>query len=229
MYEKSDEQGVLPSAGLPCAVLHASVSPVSFRPTCLHAMPAPAARLAEEEANAYFQRVYAGEISVDGLIEVRHTAASGAACSSCLHYFMTFQPAPAVPLHVWWCETVMASATQGCLSPTARTMLPPLAATVTPPAAAAAATAAQVLKGFKNSTLGREQEVFACMVHNLFDEYRFFPKYPDKELHTTGACAPPRGGGTSRAAPCSGRRAGGGRQEGAGFVEVAVGPWSPPC
>lgn len=43
-----------------------------------------------------------------------------------------------------------------------------------------------VLKGFKNSTLGREQEVFACMVHNLFDEYRFFPKYPDKELHTTG-------------------------------------------
>lgn len=44
----------------------------------------------------------------------------------------------------------------------------------------------QVLKGFKNSTLGREQEVFACMVHNLFDEYRFFPKYPDKELHTTG-------------------------------------------
>lgn len=45
---------------------------------------------------------------------------------------------------------------------------------------------AQVLKGFKNSTLGREQEVFACMVHNLFDEYRFFPKYPDKELATTG-------------------------------------------
>lgn len=47
--------------------------------------------------------------------------------------------------------------------------------------------APQVLKGFKNSTLGREQEVFACMVHNLFDEYRFFPKYPDKELATTGA------------------------------------------
>lgn len=65
----------------------------------------------EEEANAYFQRVYAGEITVEALVEV--------------------------------------------------------------------------LKGFKNSTLGREQEVFACMVHNLFDEYRFFPKYPDKELHTT--------------------------------------------
>ncbi|KAL4458253.1 hypothetical protein ABPG75_013118 [Micractinium tetrahymenae] len=65
----------------------------------------------EEEANAYFQRVYAGEITVEALVEV--------------------------------------------------------------------------LKGFKNSTLGREHEVFACMVHNLFDEYRFFPKYPDKELHTT--------------------------------------------
>jgi CCR4-NOT transcription complex subunit 1 len=41
------------------------------------------------------------------------------------------------------------------------------------------------LRGYKNSTLGREQEVFACMVHNLFDEFRFFPRYPDKELHTT--------------------------------------------
>lgn len=42
-----------------------------------------------------------------------------------------------------------------------------------------------ILKDFKNSTVGREQEVFACMIHNLFDEYRFFPKYPDKELFTT--------------------------------------------
>jgi CCR4-NOT transcription complex subunit 1 len=24
------------------------------------------------------------------------------------------------------------------------------------------------------------------MIHNLFDEYRFFPKYPDKELQITG-------------------------------------------
>ena len=23
-------------------------------------------------------------------------------------------------------------------------------------------------------------QVYACMVHNLFDEYRYFPKYPDK-------------------------------------------------
>ena len=25
----------------------------------------------------------------------------------------------------------------------------------------------------------------ACMIHNLFDEYRFFAKYPDKELSIT--------------------------------------------
>ena len=28
-------------------------------------------------------------------------------------------------------------------------------------------------------------QVYACMVHNLFDEYRYFPKYPDKPLRTT--------------------------------------------
>lgn len=43
----------------------------------------------------------------------------------------------------------------------------------------------QMLKLYKSSTEQREQEVFACMVHNLFDEYRFFPKYPDKELNIT--------------------------------------------
>lgn len=32
----------------------------------------------------------------------------------------------------------------------------------------------------------REQKTFSCMVHNLFDEYRFFPKYPEKELRITG-------------------------------------------
>jgi len=42
-----------------------------------------------------------------------------------------------------------------------------------------------MLKRFKTSADPREQEVFACMIHNLFDEYRFFPKYPDKELHIT--------------------------------------------
>ena len=34
----------------------------------------------------------------------------------------------------------------------------------------------QMLKGFKLSQSQREQEVFACMIHNLFDEYRFFPR-----------------------------------------------------
>ncbi len=44
----------------------------------------------------------------------------------------------------------------------------------------------ELLRGFQSSTVPREQEVFACMVHSLFDEYRFFQNYPDKELHTTG-------------------------------------------
>ena len=43
-----------------------------------------------------------------------------------------------------------------------------------------------MLQGFKNSTNPREQDIFKCMIHNLFDEYRFFPKYPDKELKITG-------------------------------------------
>ncbi|KAI7854467.1 CCR4-Not complex component, Not1-domain-containing protein [Circinella umbellata] len=41
------------------------------------------------------------------------------------------------------------------------------------------------LKLFSQSKNTREQDVFACMIHNLFDEYHFFPKYPDKELSIT--------------------------------------------
>ena len=44
----------------------------------------------------------------------------------------------------------------------------------------------EMLKAFKTSTQQREQEVFACMIHNLFDEYRFFPRYPERELLITG-------------------------------------------
>jgi hypothetical protein len=44
----------------------------------------------------------------------------------------------------------------------------------------------QTLKRFKNSSDLREQKIFACMIHNLFDEYRFFHKYPEKELRITG-------------------------------------------
>ena len=32
----------------------------------------------------------------------------------------------------------------------------------------------EMLERFKTSSDTREQEIFACMVHNLFDEYRFF-------------------------------------------------------
>ena len=42
-----------------------------------------------------------------------------------------------------------------------------------------------LLKRFQASGNPREQQVYACMVHNLFDEYRYFPKSPDKPLRTT--------------------------------------------
>jgi len=42
-----------------------------------------------------------------------------------------------------------------------------------------------MLKGFKNSKKPREQQIFDCMIHNLLDEYRFFPEYPDRELRIT--------------------------------------------
>ncbi|CAH1779661.1 unnamed protein product [Owenia fusiformis] len=43
----------------------------------------------------------------------------------------------------------------------------------------------EMLKNFKNSTNKKEIDVFNCMLRNLFEEYKFFPQYPDKELHTT--------------------------------------------
>ena len=42
------------------------------------------------------------------------------------------------------------------------------------------------LRRFKTSNSAHERDVFACMIHSLFDEYRFFPKYPEKELMITG-------------------------------------------
>eukprot|EP00894_Picocystis_sp_ML_P002632 jgi/Pico_ML_1/53149/g3751.t1 len=42
-----------------------------------------------------------------------------------------------------------------------------------------------MLGQFRSAEDERKQRVFACMVHNLLDEYRFFPKYPDKELRIT--------------------------------------------
>lgn len=44
-----------------------------------------------------------------------------------------------------------------------------------------------LLNKYRNSGVEKDQQVFACMVHNLFDEYRFFQNYPDKELNITAA------------------------------------------
>eukprot|EP00981_Chlorochromonas_danica_P009064 scaffold2470_cov158-Ochromonas_danica.AAC.4 len=43
-----------------------------------------------------------------------------------------------------------------------------------------------LMRQFKTSAEKKEQEIFRCMVHNLYDEYRFFHKYPEKELNITG-------------------------------------------
>ncbi|KAJ4795845.1 transcription regulator [Rhynchospora pubera] len=40
----------------------------------------------------------------------------------------------------------------------------------------------QMLTRFKESSDQREQMIFNCMIANLFEEYKFFPKYPDKQL-----------------------------------------------
>ncbi|CAI4229027.1 unnamed protein product [Auanema sp. JU1783] len=41
------------------------------------------------------------------------------------------------------------------------------------------------LKRFKSSNNPRDQKVLACVVKNLFEEYRFFGDYPERELKTT--------------------------------------------
>ncbi|OAY69195.1 CCR4-NOT transcription complex subunit 1, partial [Ananas comosus] len=40
----------------------------------------------------------------------------------------------------------------------------------------------QMLARFKESSDKREVKIFNCMIANLFEEYKFFPKYPDKQL-----------------------------------------------
>ncbi|XP_065578848.1 CCR4-NOT transcription complex subunit 1-like isoform X2 [Artemia franciscana] len=45
--------------------------------------------------------------------------------------------------------------------------------------------ALEMLKRFQESPVKREREVFSCMLKNLFEEYRFFPQYPEKELNVT--------------------------------------------
>lgn len=43
----------------------------------------------------------------------------------------------------------------------------------------------EVLQKLRNSSNPRDQQVFSCLVNNIFDEYRFFPKYPENELMLT--------------------------------------------
>ncbi len=45
--------------------------------------------------------------------------------------------------------------------------------------------AIRLLQTFKDAT-NENHDVFACMLHSLFDEFRFFASYPDKELQITG-------------------------------------------
>ena len=42
-----------------------------------------------------------------------------------------------------------------------------------------------LLKRYKQSQDPKEQQVFACMINSLFEEYKFFSRYPDKELGIT--------------------------------------------
>jgi hypothetical protein len=43
----------------------------------------------------------------------------------------------------------------------------------------------KIMKDFRSSQNATEREIYACMVQNLFDEWKFFPKYPKKELWMT--------------------------------------------
>ena len=40
------------------------------------------------------------------------------------------------------------------------------------------------LKEYKDSNDQKEREIYACMIHCLLDEYRFYHQYPDKQLST---------------------------------------------
>ena len=43
----------------------------------------------------------------------------------------------------------------------------------------------KIMKDFRQSQNATEREIYAWMVQNLFDEWKFFPKYPKKELWMT--------------------------------------------
>lgn len=46
--------------------------------------------------------------------------------------------------------------------------------------------AVSILRNAKANNTGLERGLFNCVLHTLFDEYRFFKKYPDRELRITG-------------------------------------------
>jgi len=39
-----------------------------------------------------------------------------------------------------------------------------------------------IMQRFRSSEVKKEQEIYACMLHSLFDEYRFLHKYPTQYL-----------------------------------------------
>ncbi|KAK3001360.1 hypothetical protein RJ639_021139, partial [Escallonia herrerae] len=45
----------------------------------------------------------------------------------------------------------------------------------------------QMLASFKESSESRKQSIFECMIQNLFEEYRFFFKFPEIELNIVAA------------------------------------------
>lgn len=46
--------------------------------------------------------------------------------------------------------------------------------------------AVDILRRMKASNVDQDTQVFNCMLHTLFDEYRFFKDYPDRQLKITG-------------------------------------------
>ncbi len=43
----------------------------------------------------------------------------------------------------------------------------------------------ELMMKYKNSSSKNENEIFACMIYNLFEEYRYLQQYPRKELLLT--------------------------------------------
>ena len=42
------------------------------------------------------------------------------------------------------------------------------------------------MKFYRNSQNQKENEIFACLIHSILDEYRFIVQYPEKELVIIG-------------------------------------------